>query len=58
MMLCYALKKKSPWYVLGFAVSCAFASAYGFLIGSWPFGMVESVWSLVSLKRWNDLRRR
>lgn len=54
MVTCYALEKKSPWFVLGFAASCALASAYGFLIGSWPFGLVEAVWSLIALKRWRD----
>jgi hypothetical protein len=27
-------------------------SAYGFLQGAWPFGLVEGVWSLVALRRW------
>ena len=57
MVTCYALEKKSPWFVLGFAASCALASAYGFLIGSWPFGLVEAVWSLIALKRWRDTAR-
>jgi hypothetical protein len=52
MMLCYAFEKKSRWFILGFAASCALASAYGFLIGSWPFGVVEAIWSLVALRRW------
>ena len=52
MMLCYAFEKKSRWFILGFAASCALASAYGFLIGSWPFSAVEVIWSLVALRRW------
>jgi len=28
------------------------ASAYGFLQGAWPFGLVEAIWSLVALRRW------
>ncbi|MGE5276685.1 MAG: hypothetical protein ACM3SU_06805 [Acidobacteriota bacterium] len=55
MLLCYALEERSPWFVLGFAVACAFASLYGFLQGAWPFGIVEAVWSTVALRRW---RRR
>jgi hypothetical protein len=27
-------------------------SAYGFLQGAWPFGLVEAVWSLVAVWRW------
>ena len=51
MLLCYALEARSRWFVLGFAAACALGSAYGFLQGAWPFGLVEAVWSLVALRR-------
>jgi hypothetical protein len=35
-----------------FAAACALASVYGFLQGAWPFGVVESVWTAVALRRW------
>lgn len=57
MLLCYALEDKSCWFVLGFAGSCVMGSAYGFLQGAWPFGLVEGVWSLVALRRWNRMRK-
>jgi len=56
MMICYALENRSPWFVLAFAATCVLASAYGFLQGAWPFGIVEAVWSIVALQRWR--RRR
>ncbi|MFL6438131.1 MAG: hypothetical protein ACJ71Q_11160 [Terriglobales bacterium] len=52
MLVSYALEKRSPWFILAFAVACALGSVYGFLQGAWPFGVVESVWSLVALQRW------
>jgi len=52
MLLCYALEKRSPWFILAFAVACAFASVYAFLQGAWPFGIVEAVWSVVAGRRW------
>ena len=52
MMVCYALERRSHWYVLGFAGSCLLASIYGFAQGAWPFGVVEAVWALVALRRW------
>jgi hypothetical protein len=52
MLVCYALEKRSTWFILGFAVACVLGSAYGFLQGAWPFGVVEGVWSLVALRRW------
>jgi hypothetical protein len=58
MLVCYALEKRSSWFILGFAASCALGSAYGFLQGAWPFGLVEAVWSIVALQRWNGARPR
>jgi hypothetical protein len=52
MLVTYALEQRSPWFILAFAVSCALGSAYGFLQGAWPFGLVEGVWTLVALRRW------
>lgn len=52
MLVCYTLEDRSPWFVLGFAAACALGSAYGFLQGAWPFGLVEAVWSLVAVWRW------
>ena len=52
MLVFYALEKRSHWYILAFAGACVLASAYGFLQGAWPFGAVESVWSLIALRRW------
>jgi hypothetical protein len=52
MLVCYALEARSHWFVLGFAGACALGSAYGFLQGAWPFGLVEAVWAGVALARW------
>jgi hypothetical protein len=52
MVVCYASEKRSRWWILAFAVACVLASAYGFLQGAWPFGVVEAIWSAVALQRW------
>lgn len=52
MLLCYAMEARGRGWVLGFAGACALGSAYGFLQGAWPFGMVEAVWALVALRRY------
>jgi hypothetical protein len=52
MLLCYSFEYRSPWFILGFAFSCAMGSVYGFLQGAWPFGIVESVWTIVAIRRW------
>ncbi len=54
VLACYALEDRAHWFVLAFAVSCALASAYGFLQGAWPFGIVELIWAVVALHRWRN----
>ncbi len=56
MLLTYALEKRSTWFVLAFAGACLLGSAYGFLQGAWPFGLVEVVWAAVAARRWWQLR--
>ncbi len=56
MMLMYALEHRHKSFVLAFACGCALASAYGFLAGTWPFGVVESVWGLIALHRYRTAR--
>ena len=65
MLVCYALEDRAPAFVLAFAGACLASSAYGFLQGAWPFGVVELVWAGVALRRWRHrvgqatrLRRR
>jgi hypothetical protein len=57
MMLMYALERRGPGFVLAFAVGCALSSSYGFLSGTWPFGVVESIWCLVALDRFRKRGR-
>ena len=58
MLVSYALEAKSPWYILAFAFACGLGSAYGFLQGAWPFGVVEAIWALVALRRWMQASTR
>lgn len=52
MMLMYALEHRHRSFVLAFACGCALSSTYGFLAGTWPFGVVEAVWSIIALHRY------
>lgn len=58
MMLIYALERRGPGFVLAFALGCALSSSYGFLTGTWPFGIVEAIWTAIAIRRWSDLRRQ
>lgn len=52
MMAMYALERRGRAYVLGFALGCGLSSAYGFMSGAWPFGVVELIWAGVALQRY------
>ncbi len=56
MLLFYALEARAPFFVLAFAAACLASSAYGFMQGAWPFGVVELIWSGVALRRWLERR--
>jgi hypothetical protein len=52
MLIFYTVEDRSPWFILAFAGACALGSAYGFLQGAWPFGIVEAIWAGVAVRRW------
>jgi hypothetical protein len=56
MLVCYALERRSAWFILAFAGSRVLAADYGFLQGAWPFGVVEAIWSVVAVRRWIKAR--
>jgi hypothetical protein len=51
MMVMYALERRGRRFVLAFALGCALSSAYGFLSGAWPFGVVEAIWCVIAIRR-------
>lgn len=56
MVLCYALESRSHWYTLGMSACCVAASVYGFLAGTWPFGILEGLWAVIAFYKWLDRR--
>ena len=57
MMIMYGLEGRSHRFVLAFAAGCLLASSYGFLSGAWPFGVVEAIWAVVAMRRYQQRRR-
>ena len=56
MMLMYALERRDRRFILAFACGCVLSSVYGFLAGTWPFGVVEGIWAAVALDRYRAHR--
>ena len=54
MLIFYALEDRSHWFILAFAAACGLGSAYGFLQGAWPFGVIEAIWAGVAAWRWQS----
>jgi len=54
-MAMYALASRSR-QLAAFALGCALSSSYGFLAGTWPFGVVEGIWTLVTPRRYWSTR--
>jgi hypothetical protein len=54
MVLMYALERRGRVFILAFACGCALSSVYGFLAGTWPFGVVEAIWAMIALKRYRS----
>jgi len=51
MMLMYWLEHRGSVFILGFSLGCLLSSVYGFLAGTWPFGVIEAVWCVIALRR-------
>src|SRR5579859_4443086 len=56
MMVMYALERRHRGFVIAFACGCALSSAYGFLAGTWPFGVVEAIWAVIAVHRYRSDR--
>jgi hypothetical protein len=54
MLVCYLLEERAAYWTLFFAGGCLLSSAYGFLQGAWPFGVVELIWTGAALRRWRQ----
>ena len=57
MMIMYALEPRGRGFILAFALGCLLSSAYGFLAGTWPFGVVEAIWAVVAFARYRSLQQ-
>ena len=52
MMAAYAAERRDRRFVLAFAAGCLLSSAYGFLAGAWPFGVIEIIWAAIAFRRY------
>lgn len=57
MVTAYALEARGRRWVLLFAAASLSAAAYAVAIESWPFALVEGVWSVIALRRWASIPR-
>jgi len=56
MMVMYACERRHSGFILAFACGCLLSSIYGFLAGTWPFGVVEAIWAGIAVQRYRKVR--
>ncbi len=52
MVFFYALEHRGRIYTFLFALSCIASALYGFLAGTWPFGIAEIIWGIIAFRKW------
>ena len=57
MMIFYMLENRSPTFTLLFGIMCISTSLYGFLAGTWPFGVIELAWFIVAIRKYLKIKR-
>jgi hypothetical protein len=57
MMLMYALEHRHRGFIFAFGCGCLLSSAYGFLAGTWPFGVVELIWAAIAFRKFASTPR-
>ena len=56
MMIFYMLENRSPTFTLLFGIMCISTSLYGFLAGTWPFGVIELAWFIVAIRKYLKIK--
>jgi len=57
MVISYALEGCGRVFIAIFAIGCAMAAVYAWLIGSYPFLIAEAIWSVIAFRRWLKAER-
>lgn len=58
MMVFYIHENRNPLFTLLFGIMCIGSSAYGFLAGTWPFGVIEIIWAAFSFRKFQLIRKK
>lgn len=56
MMVFWWLEERGAGFTFAFGLACLAASLYGWLAGTWPFGVIEAIWAGVAFRRWHGRR--
>ncbi|MFV1990033.1 MAG: hypothetical protein ACC652_04765 [Acidimicrobiales bacterium] len=57
LVVSYALESRGSNWIAVFAGGCAATAFYGVLTGAWIFVVLESVWAVIALRRFQVARR-
>ncbi len=57
MVTAYLLERRSPWFILIFAAASVATAVYSGLAEVYPIAVIESIWSVIALRRFIGARR-
>ena len=57
MVVSYGLEPRGSRWIAIFAAGCAATAVYGALTGAWIFVVLESVWTVLAVNRFQAARR-
>ncbi len=57
MVISYALERHSAFFIATFALGCALAAVYAYLLGSYTFLFGEGIWAVIACARWRSAVR-
>lgn len=57
MVTAYLLERRSAWFILIFAGASVATAVYSGLAEVYPIAVIESIWSVIALRRFIGARR-
>lgn len=57
MVTAYLLERRSAWFILIFAGASVATAVYSGLAEVYPIAVIESIWSVIALRRFISARR-
>jgi len=58
MLLCQFQRNREPLLIIGCVIFGFMAGAYGFMVGAWPLGVAQIIYTTIAVRPWLDTRHQ